>query len=349
MPSLDAQGRVAALSIMTRDMHIAPDVDLDTIGAVSAGFSGADLEKLCREAVIVRSNDAATDEGRTAILQQRDFDRALTRVKPSGAIRAARRRRDHAGNDVSVCPGYAREADLLRSTILLPLLYPQRLASLGVSPPKGMLIYGPSGVGKTFIARRLARSCEGKANFLNVSCPSLLSKVVGETERNVAKLFARARSVAPAIMFLDHVECLAPVRETGDSAENTMDRLLSCLLIEMDGVVGHSSSESAVIVVAATERREMLDPAILRPGRLEVHVEMKRPREEARKEIFGFYLSRMSTNAGDSDATAALSGKLAKWIGDGATGSDIEGACRSAAMRAMKRGDAVVCERHFAM
>eukprot|EP00939_MAST-03C_sp_MAST-3C-sp1_P000732 g732.t1 len=414
VPALNRADREAVLKILTRSMPLVEtgseavgDTTIAHVATLTAGFSGADLEKLCREATIrslcrlqieEADGDSNADRGPVAKIAASDFKDATRQVTPSSSItiegrptvRGESATATASTDQTALLPGCRFQSDLLRTTVLLPLLHPQKLSSLGVSPPKGILIYGPSGCGKTAIAKSLRIACRGRANFIGVSCPSLLSRVVGETERNVAALFRKARRIAPSVIFLDHIESLAPVRGSDSTSESTMDRLLSCLLVEMDGVVAQGAGGSgfdrnlSVIVVAATERREVLDPAILRPGRLEVHVQMTRPTEIERREIFAFYLEKLSIDLSEmtladgsnnidvrsvekllppayhalakqaaekckepraiSVVTHALAASASSF-----TGGDIEGLCRRAAVLAM-RGDptrARVCVRHI--
>ncbi len=157
----------------------------------------------------------------------------------------------------------------LQAAVLTPLLRPDAFARMGVRPPRGVLLHGPTGCGKTLLVLALANAASSRASFLHVQCPDVVSKVVGASSKNLARAFEQARRAAPCLLFLDHVESIAPVRGSDLSTEGSFDRLLSTLLVEMDGVssgASGSGDQHVVVVVAATNQRSWLDPAILRPG-----------------------------------------------------------------------------------
>jgi len=213
-----------------------------------------------------------------------------------------------------------------------------RFMRLGVSPPSGVLLYGPAGCGKTALGLALAQATQ--ANFIPIHGAEMVHKVVGESEKAISRIFARARSSAPAILFIDQIEMLARPRGLDSSAERTMDRLLSCLLMEMDGIaskISHTetkegmSKQPSVMVVATTERKEMIDPALLRPGRLSIHIHLPLPDPSARLEILEcklFGLPFQLTTRQRQQIVEATHG----W-----SGADLENLCREAALLALRQ------------
>jgi transitional endoplasmic reticulum ATPase len=244
----------------------------------------------------------------------------------------------------------------LRTSVLLPLQQPERLAAVGLTRggPRGVLLHGPSGNGKTSLARALAASLDnlGLANCVTVRCPELVSKVVGESEANIAGVFARARSAAPCVLFLDQVEAIAGKRGADGSSEQTMDRLLSCLLTLMDGIAGKTAS-AGVVVLAATDARERLDPAILRPGRFDSHILVDAPASNAeRAEVLAACCAAMPL-LGDRDmllaTVAARVSAAAAETGAPCSRAVLAAVAREAAMHALREDMAIVAveSRHF--
>jgi transitional endoplasmic reticulum ATPase len=268
----DRAQRRRLLGALTAALPLAPDVALDDVAARTPGFVAADLVALLRTAgsrAAARQRDAPEPR-----LAARDLDDALEVVRPSaaeGTLELGGLTLDEVGDMVEVKAA-------LTEAVLWPLRYPDTFASLGVTPARGVLLYGPPGCGKTFLVRALAGS--GEANVLSVKGAELLSKWVGESEAAVRELFRRAREQAPSLVFLDEVDALAPVRGGGTDG-GTTDRVVAALLTELDGV----EQRGDVVVIGATNRPDRIDPALLRPGRLERLVFVPPPDAAARTEI----------------------------------------------------------------
>ena len=270
IPLPDRPQRLRLLEVATRAVPLATDVALDDIAGRTPGFVAADVLALVREAGVraaARQRAEATPE-----LAASDFDAALEVVRASSmegsTLDLGSTTLDDVGDMVEV-----KEA--LTEAVLWPLNYPDTFARLGVAPPRGLLLYGPPGCGKTFLVKAIAGS--GQANVLSVKGAELLTKWVGESERAVRELFRRAREAAPAIIFLDEVDALAPTR--GQSSDGgTTDRVVAALLTELDGV----ETLRDVVVIGATNRPDLIDPAMLRPGRLERLVYAPPPDADAR-------------------------------------------------------------------
>jgi transitional endoplasmic reticulum ATPase len=317
VPLPDTALRREQLTVLTRKMPLAEDVRLDEVAARTPGFVAADLAALAREA------------GVRAALRQRmvqspmvamaDFTAALEVVRPtsmaSSTLRLATVTLDDVGDMADV-------KETLTESVLWPLTYPDTFARLGVQPPRGVLLYGPPGCGKTYLVTALAGT--GRANVLSVKGAELLSKWVGESERAVRELFRRARDAAPTLIFLDEVDALAPTR--GQATDGgTTDRVVAALLTELDGV----ETLRNVIVVGATNRPDLVDPALLRPGRLERLVYVPPPDPDGRADILRA-VAKSVPLAEDVDL-AAVAQSL-----DGFSAADCAALIREAALAAMR-------------
>ncbi|GAA2378342.1 AAA family ATPase [Dactylosporangium salmoneum] len=274
VPLPDAALRREQLTVLTRGMPLADDVRLDEVAGRTPGFVAADLAALAREAG-VRAALRHRREAETPQVVMADFEAALEVVRPTSmaesSLELAKVTLDDVGDMVEV-------KQTLTESVLWPLSYPDAFSRLGVEPPRGVLLYGPPGCGKTFLVKAIAGT--GKANVLSVKGAELLSKWVGESERAVRELFRRAREAAPTLVFLDEVDALAPTR--GQATDGgTTDRVVAALLTELDGV----ESLRNVVVIGATNRPDLVDPALLRPGRLERLVFVPPPDADARAEI----------------------------------------------------------------
>jgi len=299
VPLPDQSGRREQLVVLTRQVPLAADLHLDDIAARTPGFVTADLGALVREAG-VRAALRQKSQTTAPTVGLADFDAALEVVRPTSmsgsSLELAKITLDDVGDMVEV-------KEVLTEAVLWPLTYPDTFARLGVEPPRGVLLYGPPGCGKTFLVKAIAGT--GRANVLSVKGAELLSKWVGDSERAVRELFRRARDAAPTLIFLDEVDALAPMR--GQSTDGgTTDRVVAALLTELDGVEPLRN----VVVIGATNRPDLVDSALLRPGRLERLVYVPPPDGEARAAIL---------------RSAAKTVPLASDVDLGALGAALEG------------------------
>ncbi|OHX05382.1 AAA family ATPase [Micromonospora sp. WMMB235] len=317
VPLPDAALRREQLTVLTREVPLAGDVRLDEVAARTPGFVAADLAALVREAGVRAALRQKTAE--TPTVAMADFTAALEVVRPTTMSASTLELASVTLDDVG---GLHEVKQTLTESVLWPLTYPDTFARLGVTPPRGVLLYGPPGCGKTYLVTALAGS--GRANVLSVKGAELLSKWVGESERAVRELFRRARQAAPTLVFLDEVDALAPIR--GQATDGgTTDRVVAALLTELDGVEALRN----VVVVGATNRPELVDPALLRPGRLERLVYVPPPDGPARTEILRAS-ARDVPLAPDVDLDA-LGAEL-----DGFSAADCAALIREAALAAMR-------------
>ncbi|WBC12746.1 AAA family ATPase [Micromonospora sp. WMMA1998] len=317
VPLPDPALRREQLTVLTRQVPLAGDVRLDEVAARTPGFVAADLAALVREAGVRAALRQKTAE--TPTVAMADFTAALEVVRPTTMAASTLELASVTLDDVG---GLHEVRQTLTESVLWPLTYPDTFARLGVTPPRGVLLYGPPGCGKTYLVTALAGS--GRANVLSVKGAELLSKWVGESERAVRELFRRAREAAPTLVFLDEVDALAPVR--GQATDGgTTDRVVAALLTELDGVEALRN----VVVVGATNRPELVDPALLRPGRLERLVYVPPPDGPARTEILRA-AARNVPLAPEVDLDA-LGGDL-----DGFSAADCAALVREAALAAMR-------------
>ncbi len=326
----DVRGRTEILQIHSKDAALAGDVDFARVAQLTPGFVGADLEALCREAAMVALRRVLPhidyEKGyipyETLVnlnITMADFQVALREVEPSTTREVYVEVSETTWDDVG---GLAKVKALLTEGVEWPLRYPEIYAHAKVEPPRGVLLSGPPGSGKTLIARALANQCE--ASFISIKGPELLSKWVGESEKGVREVFRRAKQAAPCIVFFDEIDALAP-RRGGESDGHVGDRVIAQLLTEMDGVEGREG----VIVVAATNRPELIDTALLRPGRFDMVVELTFPNKEERLAIFAIHTK------GRPLAPDITMDELAN-LTEGRSGADIEAICRRAALLALR-------------
>lgn len=317
VPLPDQALRREQLTVLTRQVPLADDVRLDEVAGRTPGFVAADLAALVREAGVRAALRQKSAE--TPTVSMADFTAAREVVRPTTMAASTL---DLASVTLDDVGGLEEVKQTLTESVLWPLTYPDTFARLGVQPPRGVLLYGPPGCGKTYLVTALAGS--GRANVLSVKGAELLSKWVGESERAVRELFRRAREAAPTLIFLDEVDALAPVR--GQATDGgTTDRVVAALLTELDGI----ETLRNVVVVGATNRPDLVDPALLRPGRLERLVYVPPPDGPARAEILRA-ASRQVPLAPDVDLSA---------LGDELTGfsaADCAALVREAALAAMR-------------
>ncbi|MEU4566467.1 AAA family ATPase [Micromonospora sp. NPDC023956] len=317
VPLPDAALRREQLTVLTRRVPLAGDVRLDEVAGRTPGFVAADLAALVREAGVRAALRQKSTE--TPTVAMADFTAAREVVRPTSMASATLELADVTLEDVG---DLVEVKETLTESVLWPLTYPDTFARLGVQPPRGVLLYGPPGCGKTYLVTALAGS--GRANVLSVKGAELLSKWVGESERAVRELFRRAREAAPTLIFLDEVDALAPVR--GQATDGgTTDRVVAALLTELDGVEALRN----VVVVGATNRPDLIDPALLRPGRLERLVYVPPPDAEARVAILR--ASSRNVPLADDVDLAGLAESL-----DGFSAADCAALVREAALAAMR-------------
>ncbi len=328
----DRNGRYEILQIHTRGMPLAGDVDLKRVAELTNGFTGADLAMLTKEAAmkslrrllpeIIKEKGEIPEELPAEVLDKievsmEDFMNALREIEPSGMRDALLQIPSVKWEDVG---GLEDAKQRLVESVEWPLKYPGTYSSLGIEPPKGVLLYGPPGCGKTLVAKAVAN--ESNANFIAVKGPELLSKWVGESERAVRKIFRKARQVAPCIIFFDEIDSLAGKR--GSDASKVSDRVLNQLLTEMDGI----EKLNGVVVMAATNRPDLVDPALMRPGRFDTQIYIPFPNEEARKKILQVHTRRLKMEGVDLEELARKT--------ENYTGADLEALVREAALIVMR-------------
>ena len=328
----DRNGRREVIEIHTRGMPMATDVDLDHLAGVTHGFVGADLESLAREAAmaalrrLMPSIDLASAEIPYEQLMElevtmADFLDALREVEPSAMREVFTEVADVTWDEVG---GMESAKTALREAVEWPLAYASVLAHAGAQPAKGILLTGPPGTGKTLLAKAAAK--ESGVNFISVKGPELLSKWVGESEKGVREVFKKARQAAPCIVFLDEIDALAPRRGSGGGESHVSERVVSQFLTELDGI----EELRGVIILAATNRADIIDPALLRPGRFDIQIEVAAPDEATRRAILGVH-TRNRPLAGDVDLDSLAADT------EGLVGADLAGLCREATMNAARR------------
>ncbi|GAC1455033.1 MAG: CDC48 family AAA ATPase [Ktedonobacteraceae bacterium] len=326
----DVRGRTEILRIHSKDAALANDIDFARLAQLTPGFVGADLEALCREAAMIALRRVLPhiDYQKGYIpyetlvnlnITMGDFQAALREVEPSTTREVYVEVSETSWDDIG---GLQDIKDTLTEGVEWPLRYPEIYANAKVEAPRGVLLAGPPGSGKTLLARALAHQCE--ASFISIKGPELLSKFVGESEKGVREIFRRAKQAAPCIIFFDEIDSLAPRRGGGNDG-NVGDRVIAQLLTEMDGIEGREG----VIVLAATNRPDMIDPALLRPGRFDLIVELQYPTEIERQAIFKVHLR-------DRPLAPEITVEELARLTEGRSGADIEAICRRAALLALR-------------
>lgn len=338
------EGRLNIMKIHTRGMPLAKNVNLPEIAGITHGFVGADLQSLTKEAAMIVLRrllpDFNLDEEEPIprevleklYVTQKDFKDALKIVRPSAMREVLIETPNVTWEDVG---GLEEVKQKLVEAVEWPLKQPQVFERMGIRPPRGILLYGAPGTGKTMLAKAVAK--ESEANFILVNGPGLLSMWVGESERALREIFKKARQAAPTIIFFDEIDALAPRRGLGDSSR-TGERMVNQLLTEMDGL----EELNDVVVIAATNRPDILDSAILRPGRFDRIVYIPVPDEKGREKILNIHIKDMPL---EKDINIK---ELAKKT-QGYAGADLEAVCREAAMIALREDikNKTVSNLHF--
>ena len=328
----DKKGRYEVLQIHTRGMPLASDVDLPKLSAMTHGYTGADLSSLGRETAM---------KALRRYLPQINLEEE--RIPPAVLEKMEVKMDDFLGAYKEVTPTAMREVYIEVSTVhwddagglddvkqhLIeavewPIKNPEMFTKLGIRPPKGILLYGPPGCGKTLLARAVAT--ESEANFISIKGPEVFSKWVGESEKAIREVFRKARMAAPAVVFLDEIDSLTPRRGMGMSDSGVSERVISQLLTEMDGI----TTLQDIVIVAATNRPDMVDTAVLRPGRFDRLIYVPEPDEKSRLQILKIYTKGMPISK-DVDLSPIVT--ATKYY----SGADIESLCREAAMHALRR------------
>jgi transitional endoplasmic reticulum ATPase len=328
----DKQARHEILQIHTRGMPLAEDVDLRKLAEVTHGYTGADLAALCRETAM---------KALRRYLPQINLEEE--RIPPSVLEKMKVRMQDFLNAYKEITPTAMREVYIevptvhwnsiggldivkqeLREAVEWPLKNPEMFKRLGIKPPKGILLYGPPGCGKTLLARAVAT--ESEANFITIKGPEVFSKWVGESEKAIREVFRKARMAAPSVIFFDEFDALAPRRGMGYADSGVTERVISQLLTEIDGI----QTLEDVVIIAATNRPDIVDPAALRPGRFDRLIYVPEPDEKARLEIFQIYTKNMPLA---KDVNLHHLAEVTK----GYSGADIEALCRDAALNALRR------------
>jgi transitional endoplasmic reticulum ATPase len=328
----DRDGRLEILQIHTRGMPLAKDVDLNVLASVTHGFVGADLEAICKEAAMsalrkilpeIKLEEKVIPPAVLENLQvtKDDFDDALKMVEPSAMREVLIEVPNVHWNEVGGLEDVKQE---IREAVEWPLKNPESFKRMGIEPPRGILLYGPPGTGKTLLARAVAT--ESEANFIAIKGPEMLSKWVGESERAVREIFRKARMAAPTIIFFDEIDAVVPRRGSGMGDSHVSERVISQLLTELDGL----EKLENIVVVAATNRPDLIDSALLRPGRFDRLLLVRAPDKKARLEIFKIHTKDMPL-AKDVDLEALAAET------EGYAGSDIAALCREAGMLVLRK------------
>ncbi|MEM4912473.1 MAG: CDC48 family AAA ATPase, partial [Metallosphaera sp.] len=330
IPLPDKQGRLEILQIHTRNMPLSSDVDLEKLADMTHGYTGADLAALVREAAMnalrryLPMIDLNQDKIPPEILEKmevrmEDFLKAFKDIVPSGLREIYIEVPEVRWSDIG---GLEEIKEELREVVEYPLRYPDMYESAGVDIPKGILLFGPPGTGKTLLAKAVAT--ESGANFIAVRGPEILSKWVGESEKAIREIFKRARQAAPAVVFFDEIDAIAPMRGFAHDSGVT-ERIVNQLLAEMDGIV----PLNRVVVIAATNRPDILDPALLRPGRFDRLIYVPPPDKKARLEILKVHTKNVPL--AEDVSLEELAEKT-----EGYTGADLEALVREATMLVLR-------------
>src|SRR6188472_3727989 len=328
----DRDGRLEILEIHTRGMPIAKDVNLDILADISHGFVGADLQSLSKEAgmrslrrilpnIDLSSESIPSDTLRKIIVTMQDFTGVIKEMEPSAMREVFVEVPNVKWDDIGGLPDVKQE---LKEAVEWPLKYQGLFTVVDAAPPKGILLYGPPGTGKTLMAKAAAN--ESEANFISIKGPELLSKWVGESEKGIREVFRKARQAAPCLIFFDEIDAIAPTRGGGFGDSNVTERVISQLLTELDGL----EILTNVVVIAATNRPDIIDPALLRPGRFDRLLYVSPPDRESRLQILKIHTkSKPLSDDGNLQQLADLS--------EGYTGADISSMSSASVMLALRK------------
>ncbi len=326
------EGRLQILKIHTRNMPLLEDVKLEELARVTHGFVGADLEALCKEAAMVvlrkllpdmqykKDEQVSQEFLERLIISMSDFKEALKLVRPSALREVFIERPTTNWEEVGGLEIVKQE---LKEAVEWPLKYPDIFKNLGVSAPKGILLYGPPGTGKTLLAKAVAN--ESEANFILVNGPELLNKFVGESERGIRKVFEKARQASPSIIFFDEIDSIAPRRGRNFDSGVT-ERVVNQLLTEIDGL----QELNDVIVIGATNRPDIMDPALLRPGRFDRVILTPVPDDKSRLTILKIHTKTMPLS--EDVNLEVIAEKTPNYVG-----ADLQALCREAAILALRK------------
>lgn len=329
----DTKGRKEILQVHTRNMPLAEDVDLDKLAEITYGYTGADIAALAKEAALIalrrfmtqKKIDLNTPQIPPDVLKElkvtmSDFLAAMKVIQPTLLREVYVEVPKVRWSDIG---GLEDVKQQLREAVEWQLTFPEVFERMGIRPPKGILLFGPPGTGKTLLAKAVAT--ESGANFIAVRGPEVLSKWVGESEKAIREIFRKARQAAPTVVFFDEIDAIAPARGMGHDTSGVLERMVNQLLAEMDGI----TPLNRVVVIAATNRPDILDPALLRPGRFDRLIYVPPPDKQARLEILKVHTR--SVPLAEDVNLEALAEKL-----EGYTGADIEALVREATMLVLR-------------
>ncbi|RLI59612.1 MAG: AAA family ATPase, partial [Candidatus Thorarchaeota archaeon] len=326
----DKQGRLEILQIHTRSMPLGEDVNLEKLAARTHGFVGADLAALAREAAMQalrralphvdpETGDIPPDVLNNLYVTMEDFEKALSEVSPSALREVLVEKPNVHWEDVG---GLEKVKAQLREAVEAPLKHPEVFEEMGIRAPKGVLLFGPPGTGKTLLAKAVAT--ESEANFISIRGPEIFNKYVGESEKAIREIFKKARQTAPCVLFFDEIDAIMSARGLRDDTGVTQ-RIVNQFLAELDGM----QSLQNVLVIGATNRADILDPAVLRPGRFDTILFVPPPDKEARIAILKVHTKNMPLHENVSLEDLAE-------MTEGFSGADLENLCREAAMAAVR-------------